>query len=64
MVFGLALLAGFVVVTVGTGLGLFFWSQSEPPVKIARRLEAARPWFFLWRLLLFGSLIAFWPPVC
>ncbi|MGH8472277.1 MAG: hypothetical protein ACREVJ_07470 [Gammaproteobacteria bacterium] len=62
--FGLALLAGFVVVTFGTGLGLFFWSRSEPPAEITRRLEAAKPWFFLWRLVLFGSLIAFWPAVC
>ena len=64
MIFGLALLAGFVLVTFGAGLGLFFWSQSEPPAEIARRLEAAKPWFFLWRLLLFGSLIVFWPAVC
>ncbi|MGH8513411.1 MAG: hypothetical protein ACREVR_14870 [Burkholderiales bacterium] len=64
MMFGLALLAGFVVVTFGTGLGLFFWSQSEPPAQITRRLATAKPWFFLWRLLLFGSLIAFWPAFC
>lgn len=57
-------LAGFVAITFGTGLSLLFWSQSEPPVAITRRLAAAQPWFFLWRLLLFGSLIAFWPAVC
>ncbi|MGH2621021.1 MAG: hypothetical protein ACRDHG_10695 [Anaerolineales bacterium] len=62
--FRLALLAGFVVVTFGTGLGLFFWSEYQPPAEIIRRLTALRPWFFLWRLLLFGSLIAFWPAVC
>ncbi len=64
MMVGLALLAGFVGVTFGTGLGLFFWSQSEPPAAITRRLIAVKPWFFLWRLLLLGSLIAFWPAVC
>ncbi len=62
--FGLALLACFVVVTFGAGLGLFFWSQSVPLAAITRRLAAAKPWFFFWRLLLFGSLIAFWPAVC
>ncbi len=64
MMFGLALLAGFVMVTFGTGLSLFFWSQPEPPVAITRRLATAKPWFFFWRLLLFGSLIAFWPAAC
>ncbi|MGH2709555.1 MAG: hypothetical protein ACRDJK_14860, partial [Actinomycetota bacterium] len=47
MMFGLALLAGFVVVTFGMGLGLFFWSESEPPAEITRGLAAAKPWFFL-----------------
>ncbi len=64
MMFGLALLTGFVVVTFGTGLSLFFWSQSEPPVAITRRLAAVEPWFFLWRLVLFGSLVIFWPACC
>jgi len=64
MVFGLALLAGFFAVTFGVGLGLFFWNQSEPPAAITRRLAAAKPRFFLWRLLLFGSLIIFWPVFC
>ncbi len=64
MMFGLGLLAGFLVITFGTGLSLFFWREYQPPAEIARRLEAAKPWFFLWRLLLFGSLIAFWPIFC
>ncbi len=64
MMFGLALLTGFVAVTFGTGLGLFFWSEYQPPAEITRRLVAVKPWFLLWRLLLFGSLIAFWPAVC
>jgi len=64
MMFGLALLAGFVGVTFGTGLSLCFWSEYQPPGEITRRLAAAKPWFLLWRLLFFGSLIAFWPAVC
>ena len=64
IIFGLALLTGFVVVTFGTGLSLFFWSEYQPPVEITRRLAAAKPWFFLWRLLFFGSLMIFWPAFC
>lgn len=64
MLLGLAILFGLLALTFGTGLGLLFWSQSEPPAEIARRLAAAERWFFLWRLLFFGSLIAFWPAVC
>ncbi len=60
----LGLAAGVLVITFGTGLGLLLWSQSEPPAEITRRLAAGEPWFFLWRLLLFGSLIIFWPAVC
>jgi hypothetical protein len=61
---GLTMLSGFLFITFGTGLGLLLWSQSEPPAKITRKLTAAWPWFLLWRLLLFGALIGFWPAFC
>ncbi|MGH8570521.1 MAG: hypothetical protein ACREXU_21590 [Gammaproteobacteria bacterium] len=61
---GLAWAAGCLAMSFGTALGLLLWSQSEPPLDMSRKLAALRPWFFLWRLVLFGSLIAFWPAVC
>ena len=60
----LAMLVGFLVITFGTGLGLLLWSQSEPPSEISRKLASLRPWLFVWRLLLLGALIGFWPAFC
>ncbi|MGH8660106.1 MAG: hypothetical protein ACREV4_17015 [Gammaproteobacteria bacterium] len=63
MLLGFAMLVGFLLIASATSLGLLLWSQSEP-LEISRKLAALGPWFFLWRLVSFGSLIAFWPAVC
>jgi hypothetical protein len=43
------------------GLGLLLLSQWQSPLMTGRSLETARPWLLLWRLVLFGVLIGFWP---
>ncbi len=64
MALRLAMLVGFLVITFGTGLGLLLWSQAEPPSEISRKLASSQPWLFVWRLLLLGALIGFWPAFC
>ncbi|MBA2592122.1 MAG: hypothetical protein M3495_14560 [Pseudomonadota bacterium] len=63
-VLGLAMLGGSVVITLGTGLGMLFWTRSETPGDSSQKLAAAGPWLFAWRCLLFGALIGFWPTFC
>jgi hypothetical protein len=52
-------LAGLAVAS-GTGLAVMYWCQWASPAQVEATLTSLKPWFFVWRLLVFGGVILLW----
>ena len=53
----------FVTLVVLTIVGQIAWTQLAGPQAVGSGLQAARPWFAVWRLLVLIAVVIGWSPV-
>jgi hypothetical protein len=54
---------GFLVLTLSAGLAVLLWQQTVSPSEVSLTLQQGAPGFLLWRIVVFGTLIAYWDRV-
>ena len=53
----------FVALVALVFVGQIAWMQLADPAAVGRGLGAARPWFLVWRVLLYTAIVLGWSPV-
>lgn len=51
----------FLIISALMGFGLWSWIGASGMNVVDAHLDAARPWFMVWRIVLFALVIGFWP---
>lgn len=51
----------FLVISTLIGAALWTWIGASGMNAVDAHLDAARPWFMVWRVVFFASVIGFWP---
>lgn len=51
----------FLVISTLIGAALWTWIGASGMNSVDAQLDAARPWFMVWRVVFFASVIGFWP---